>query len=160
MRIEKSTTMKIKFEALKWLRLNQRCAFIATEAGAFSADVLGINEKRMVEVEVKVSIGDLKADFRKIKHTNYSRQNHDGYQWEMRWIPTHFYYAMPSEMVAEARTLLDAKGYGNYGIICYEDWVIAKRAAWLHKREPDSHVKFVLALRMGSELIRFHEAWL
>lgn len=68
MKLEKSDALKLKYEALRWLRLEQRCAFIATEVGAFSADALD--------------------------------------------------------------------------------------------REPSSRAKFVTALRMGSELIRFHEAWL
>jgi hypothetical protein len=154
MKLEKSDALKLKYEALRWLRLEQRCPFIATEAGAFSADALGINEKKMVEVECKRTLDDLRNDFRKPKHTAYSK----GLEWDRIWIPNQFYFAVTPDLVEAAQALVAQKAPA-YGIISQERFRVVKRAQKLHDREPSSRAKFSLALRMGSELIRFHEAW-
>lgn len=162
MKFEKSAARKMKHRALLWLRLEQRCAFIATEAGNYSADVLGVNEKKIIEVEVKVSLEDIKADFKKWKHTRY--HNSKGSSIDLTsgdsWVPTHFYFAVPPELVEPCKAEIEKRGFAPYGVIDSESWKVIKRADWLHKREPSSKVKFVLALRMGSELLRFHEAML
>lgn len=163
MKIEKSAAMRAKFEALRWLRLDQRCMFIATEVGNYSADVLGCNEKKLIEMEVKVSFEDFKNDFRKPKHQQYSGAYFDDHAWYAQWVPTHFYFVVPAELVDRVKEYLEtakAPRAKDYGVICLEDWKVVKRAKWLHKREPNNRVKCTMALRMGSELIRFHEAWL
>lgn len=156
MKMEKSLTRKIKYKALLWLRIDQRCAFIATEAGPFLADCLGVAEKKMIEVEVKISLSDLKADFKKNKHRTYLVST---CQYNLKWIPTHFYYAVPGKLVDAAQALLVEHKREEYGIINADLFNVVRRAKWMHKRESESSVKFSLALRMGSELIRFHEAW-
>jgi hypothetical protein len=158
MKFIKKEALKIKYDALYWLRIKQRCAFIATECGNFSADVLGINEKKIIEIEVKTNLADFKNDFKKPKHQIYNGTY--GLEWNQQWIPTHFYYMMPEEFIEDARKILEEKGYKRYGIINSKDLSVIKRAGKLHDREPNSHVKFIVALRMGSELLRFHEAWL
>lgn len=158
MKFEKREDKEIKYKALYWLRIKQRCAFIATEVGGWSADVLGVNEKKMIEVEVKISKSDLLADLKKSKHRYYTDQMH-GSKWETRWVPTHFYYAVPLRLIEDAKTMLIANKLDSYGLIETETFSVVKRCKPLHKREPDSHAKFILALRMGSELLRFHEAW-
>jgi hypothetical protein len=153
----------MKFQALRWLRIEQRCMFIATEVGSYSADVIGINETKMIEVEIKVTFEDFKNDFRKPKHSQYTNEFDANYAWYKQWVPTHFYFAVTPDLVEKAKTYLEtAKGprAKDYGIISLEDWKVVKRAKWLHKVPPNSRVKAVTALRMGSELIRFHEAWI
>lgn len=162
MKIQKSEAKRIKYEALWWLRFEQRCAFIATEVGMHSADVLGVNEKKLVEVEVKTNLADLKKDFSKPKHYSYTRSL--GFSHQQQWVPTHFYYALPPDLISSAAKLLVTHGCQRYGIINTEGperkLQVIKKADWLHKEPPNSHVKFVIGLRMGSELIRFHEAWI
>ncbi len=160
MKYEKSESRKMKYRILLWLRLKQRCAFIATEAGHFGADCLGINEKKMIEVEVKTSYEDLRNDFKKHKHRLYTKKYTDGYT---QWIPTHFYFAVPASLVDKTKELLEKNGADQYGIIDSDHFdgpKVVKRALALHLNEPNSKVKFILALRMGSELLRFHEAML
>lgn len=162
MKFEKQQARTIKYQALYWLRLKQRCAFIATEVGGYSADVLGVSEKKAIEVEVKTNLDDLKADFKKWKHREYCyRPEHDSsdYTSQKRWVPTHFYFAVPSELVAPAIAEVEKRGFDSYGVINADTWTISRRAKWLHPRPPSSELKFQLALRMGSELLRFHEAW-
>lgn len=163
-KFEKSEARKIKHNALLWLRLKQRCAFIATEVGSYNADCLGVNEKRMIEVEVKTNFNDLKEEFRtkRYKHMRYFKTE-DAYADIASgdaWVPNKFYFALPSALVADCINLLDQKGYTSYGIIDSDEWKVVRRAKDLHDREPNTNVKFKCALRMGSELIRFHEAML
>lgn len=162
MKIEKSEALRIKYQALLWLRIEQRCMFIATEAGAYSADVIGINEEKMVEVEAKVTFEDFKNDFKKHKHYVYAGRY--GTDYEGQWVPTHFYFAVPQRLVDQVKAYLEDEKHGarakDYGVISLEDWKVVKRAKWLHKNKPNNRVKCTIALRMGSELIRFHEAWL
>ena len=125
--------------------------------GEFNADCLGVNEKKIIEVEIKTSREDLKNDFRKYKHSLYNKTYEEIYR---QWIPTHFYYCIPEEMIEYCKNCLTVNKYDNYGIISQTGYNVIKRAKPLHSKEPNTHIKFKLALRMGSELIRFHEAWL
>lgn len=159
MKFDKREDRQIKYQGLYWLRIKQRCSFIATEVGGWSADILGINEKKMIELEVKISKNDLLSDYRKPKHAQYNRNNYFPSYYEARWIPTHFYYVVPPDLVEVAKEYLIKKEFKSYGIISSDGFSVVKRASWLHEREPDSRVKFMTALRMGSELLRFHEAW-
>lgn len=155
MKYEKSLARIMKYKAMFWLRIDQRCAFIATECGSFSADCVGVNEKKIVEVETKISIQDLKADFKKAKHSQYKHSV--DYGWSTMWIPTHFYFAVPGKLVEKTKEIIAEKGFEKYGIINGDDWSVVKRADWIHRRDPTTKIKFQIALRMGSELIRFHE---
>lgn len=160
--LEKQESRKIKCGALFWLRVRQRCAFIATEAGGYASDCLGINEKRMIEIEVKTNLDDVKADFKKHKHRQYFYRETDAIDITSsnRWIPNHFYFAVPTELVEKTKEMIISNGYEPYGVINSDTWNIERRAKWLHHRAPCAEVKYILALRMGSELIRFHEAWI
>lgn len=158
--LEKAESRKIKHRALLWLRLDQRCAFIATEAGGYNSDALGVNEKKMIEIEVKTSLEDLKNDFKKHKHSQYFRRQGDAVDFTSnnQWVPTHFYFCVTPDLVDQTKELIEKMGYNSYGVLNGETMKVEKRAKPLHTREPNSKVKFILALRMGSELIRFHEA--
>lgn len=162
MKWEKSDARKMKCQALWWLRIRQRCAFIATEAGGYNSDVLGVNEKRMYEIEVKTNELDIRNDFKKWKHQQYfnARDGGGDYTSTNRWVPNRFYFCVPNSLVGFTEKMIEEKGYKPYGIISSEEFVVVRRAMDLHKREPQTQVKFILALRMGSELLRFHEAML
>ena len=155
--LEKEQSRKYKYSALVWLRVRQRCVFVATEAGYFASDCLGINEKKMIEVEIKTTMQDIKNDFKKHKHDVYRQKFKNGYT---QWMPTHFYFAVPRDLVEQTKELLKKKGAEKYGVIDADTFSVIKRANWIHKNEPSSKVKHNLALRMGSELLRFHEALL
>jgi hypothetical protein len=163
MKLVKSEALKLKYQALFFLRIKQRCTYIATECGYNSADVLGCNEKKMIEIEVKTNMPDFKNDFKKNKHSNYSSSE---YNWKQQSIPNQFYFAVPPSMVEDVKKYLDEKGYDKYGVLALADpdtdgeLRVHRTAKKLHERKPNSHVAYTIALRMGSELLRFHEAWL
>ena len=152
---------QIKTACLTWLRLEKRCAFIATEVGAYNADVLGVSEKQMIEIEVKVTIEDLRADFRKSKHDYYSKKEIDESRYyETRWYPTHFYFCLPKRLIPQALEYLSTRPSAEkYGVIQFEGMEIIKRPKKMRVNEIDSHVKFTIALRMGSQIIRMMRDW-
>ncbi len=165
--IPKSKALRFKYQALVWLRIVQRCAFVATEAGGYNSDVIGatVNSKKLIEIEVKVSLVDLKNDFNKYKHHAYFKHGEDQTTGDA-WSPTHFYFMVPTELVEPAKALLLQKTatkpqfFKHYGIIDGDKNEVVKRAEWIHKRPVIPRVHHTIALRMGSELLRLHEAWL
>ena len=167
---QKPLSLRIKYEGLLWLRLQKRCMFVATEVGSYNADIFGINEKHGFEIEIKVSMVDFKNDFKKRKHYAYDRDGSMGISWGRRWIPNYFYFAVPTHMVEPVIAFLNDRSQFShnrgpcekYGVIGVGEgvWTFAKRAQKLHDHPPDTRMKAQMALRMGSELIRFHEAWL
>lgn len=161
MNLQQSDAMKLKFMAMKWLRFQQRCPWIATEVGEYNADVFGCNAKKSIEIEVKVSWADVRNELNKIKHHYYGAREGSLYEQKNgRWTPNQFYFAVPDDLIEKTCAFSEEKFGGAYGVISLNDFVVRKRARSLHKRPPDSRVIFTTSLRMGSELIRFWEAWL
>lgn len=149
-----------KTNCLRWLRLQQRCAFIATEVGPYSCDVFGVSEKKTYELEVKVTMADLRNDIRakQYKHMNY-RDTHMGHGRDLAWHPQYFYFVVTPDMVDEALCYVEHPDIAKYGLINGETMAVVKTPRRLHDREPKSSVKFTMALRMGSDLIRFYNDW-
>jgi len=156
MKFETSQVHKIRTNCLEWLRLQQRCAFVATEVGSFNADVFGVSEKKSFELEIKISVSDLKQDFKKYKHRYYNGEQY-GSNYQTDWHPSHFYFVVPESILSDAKEYVAKHPHGfKYGVICAETMTVHKNPKRLHEREPSSKVKFQIALRMGSQLIRFH----
>lgn len=152
-----TSSRMIKTAVLAWLRFGKQFPYIATECGAYSADVLGTDGKIVIEVEVKVSRADLRNDFRsKDKHRKYKLPS-DGYYNE--WIPHQFYFAVP-EHLGDYAIELTEKDYPDYGVIVCRDEgfsladcaVTKRRAKKLHENPVLPRIQRAIALRMGSEL--------
>lgn len=152
--------MRLKFEALKWLRWQQRCPWMATEVGEWNADVLGCNSKKMIEIEIKISYSDMRNELHKPKHHFYGATKDSIIKSQARWVPNQFYFAVPDDLIAKAVEFSETKFGGSYGVISLTEFKVYKRARVLHDRPPDQRVILTTSLRMGSELIRFWEAWL
>jgi len=84
------------------------------------ADLLAVNKNRhLIEVEVKISLADMKADRKKAKHEYYRKlcgmpyNNKQRYFGELIEIepeeyPTHyFYFAVPHELLNDAKLLCE-----------------------------------------------------
>lgn len=152
----KTCSHEISTACLGYLRFAKRMPYVATEfkENLWRADVYAANKELAIEVEVKVSTSDFKADFLKGKHALPLRG------------PNKFYFAVPLCMKAFALEQL-AK-YPNYGLLVYdqevdtsESWMwkrlsTVRKAAWLHRDRPKECTKKALLMRMGSELFGFH----
>jgi len=114
------------------------------------ADVLAISMdlKKSIEIEVKVSISDLKADFKnKVdKHSNVENG---------KWMnPNYFLIAIPENLLTKTLDILKDKN-SKYGIITVsEEGVIkiVKRANKLNLSE-NNKLKHYLDLRINNQLI-------
>ncbi len=130
----------LKATALANLRFKKQCSLVATEAGAFNADVLGATDKCIYEFEVKVSLTDLKADFNKPKHVFYNNTDPEqlykllhgdepsvndfqkkryerSIEYNLRSVPHYFYFLVPYELLADAvRYLHNNELAQKYGI--------------------------------------------
>lgn len=158
------TSHEIKGAILQWLRYDRQFHYVATEVASFhSADVLAAKAGEVVEVEVKISRFDFRADFKKGKHATYTRKMEypDSElplgKWER--IPNRFYFAVPDALVAEVEPLVAGKPYGLLVIkpILTSDGArievtCKKPAKRIHKQPPDAQVLQELAARMSSEL--------
>lgn len=147
----------LKTEALCWLRFGRKMPYVATEAGYWAADVLGCNDKFSVEVEVKMSIADLKRDFTGKASKHYLYDNAEAAP--SKGAPNYFYFYVPKELEEKAKEIV-ATNAPKAGLAVYEggSWLDGKKTSVaispkrLHSREPSpAFIKTVLN-RMGSEL--------
>jgi hypothetical protein len=124
----------------------------STEVSEWHADILMVDPREdLVEFEVKVSLADLKEDFKKRKHEAYRK-----YTGKSGLVPNRLYYAVPKEMAARAREIL--KPYPAYGIVTVEEGTraveVVKGAGLIHEfHKATPMAKRKILLRMGSELI-------
>ncbi len=166
-------TELIASACMGWLRFGKQFPFVAREAGMFSSDVLGATLEKVVEIEIKVSTADFKADWKKPKHDAYSKLEHvKTRKWhnglgENSWgqtIPNQFYFAVPGYMKEFAIEQVKANK-PDYGVLELRDnttaipnyymWNrlrVVKRAKVLHKEKPTMQMLVSMASRMSSDL--------
>jgi hypothetical protein len=150
-------------EALAWLRFAKRMPVVCTEAGPFYADVLGMNTSMCIEVEIKKSISDLRAEFREKthKHLIYGR----GDTVRSSYAPNYFYFMVPGDISAKAKEILDEK-FPRAGLAAVQypslrGWdvgkniVVVKRPTKLHDRPPGTAFVRQAVMRMASEIAHF-----
>ena len=182
-------TELIASAVMGWMRFGKQFHYVAREAGMFSSDVLGTNGKTIIEVEIKISMTDFKADWKKIKHLTYqekkdknvgSSQYIVGHKNRNRWrkhIPNQFYFACPASMKDFAVEQVRANA-PEYGVIVMRENItgvyhgsmhkclsVAKSAKVMHRRPPTEGLLTDIAARMSSDLInlryqrRLSEDW-
>ena len=106
---------------LKYWRFERAYYNCAVEVPFYSgiADIVVDNGKEVVEIEVKISISDLKADFKKKKFRYFRFQDNRRYIY---FICNRFYYAV-SEELCQVATKIISDMDNNFGIIS-----VSKRA--------------------------------
>ena len=92
----------VKAIVLSYMRYDRQCPVVALEAS--NMDVAAVTKaRRLVEIEVKTSISDLRADKRKRKHRFWSK---DAYIPRFRYIPedsvSRFYFAVTYDLKDKA----------------------------------------------------------
>lgn len=121
--------LELKAIMARYLRYDRACPILALEcpsrlANSYnsggSADLLAVDKFRhLIEIEVKVSISDLRADRKKEKHEYFRKVMGMPYKNTVKRFgrifkeepgiyPTHlFYFAVPPEIANEARLICD-----------------------------------------------------
>lgn len=136
---------------MRYLRYDLKLPLICTEVGGWSADIWGASRTRLVEVEIKKSISDLRAEFKnkKTKHSYYTNV-------ESADSPKHFYFCFPNVLLDKAEPII-VEGFPKAGILLYSDegqgYVYShKRPEPLHNKTPSARTLSVMTMRMSSEL--------
>ena len=105
---------QIKAAVASYWRYQRQCPVIAFEVNSQlegwagePADVLVLNQDRqLLEIEVKVSITDLKRDVKKDKHLRF-RNRHNGITTDRRMMTYLFYFAVPQEIANKVKPVVD-----------------------------------------------------
>ena len=163
----------LHIEALAWLRYTKQMPLVVTEVGRWNADVLGIGPKYSIEVEVKKSISDLRADFRNKRTKHYFYADAGAGKWT-REVPNYLYFMVPEVLRDKALVALEGKSpkYGllwvpthsfgsetsSLGYTAGKNVQIARRALALHKDVPAGSVVHQSMRRLSSELVGLYQS--
>lgn len=151
-------SQQLKTAALAWLRYGRQYKMVCTEVGPMHCDVLGLNSKIAVEIEVKVSISDLKREFidKSAKHYLYSNVDKAWY------LPNYFYFLLPEDIIEKARPIIEEQSpktgigvftnYNRHG----ENVSIVKKPTKIHTNPPSTRLIDATIARMSSELVGLH----
>jgi hypothetical protein len=146
-----------------WLRFKKQISIFATEAGKYNSDILFTQKSFLHEIEIKISIQDFKADFKKKKHFEYKDDSNI-------WAPSHFWFAIPSTILPQVQEKLKNTPYGILLVLPsisngkYLEWhervKIVKKAAPLHKRPCEKKITATIIHRLASELCsKYISSW-
>jgi hypothetical protein len=115
------------------------------------------DEDRIMEVEIKCTMPDLRNEVKKRKHSIYAKPT----PYYKKFVPNYFFFAVPESMIDKATCYLE--DFPMYGIISISEKPIKSKDdtyCKIVKRPKQIHTLFNLKLhdqillRMGSELIR------
>ena len=152
----------MKTRLLLYFRDIKRFPIVATEWK--DMDVVVCDLKFKHEIEVKISISDLKADFKKFKFMYFGEEF---YQEHRDFVPNNFYYAIPDELKEKAIPIIEENA-PFAGIIVVkpleikgrnsDDFVkIVKQPDWIHKKEIRPEGVKSLISRVCGEIIYFRK---
>lgn len=151
--------LSLHAEALCWLRYAKRLPIVATEVGTFNADVIGMNTSMCIEVEVKKSISDLRAEFKNKVSKHHVYKNADAPDYRSSYVPNYLYYFAPAEMAEKAEEVLRDQApkaglavlkhsfHKTQGIV-----EVVKRPSKLHGNKPSLRFVQAAVMRMASEI--------
>jgi hypothetical protein len=140
-------------------RYDKQCALIAFEAGdncsswGEPADVLVVTDARLLyEIEVKISISDLKHDMVKRKHTYFANGNE-------KHAVNRFYFAVPKEIAEEALSIIE-KMYPYAGLLSVRGGFVdhKKQARILHTKKLSFRQIYELTRQQSGTLCRLSQA--
>ena len=116
----KPTSTLLKAIACSWLRYKRQCPIVFTErqlgySGGGVADVMALSkDRRLIEVETKITLHDFKKDVSKRK---WKWQEYSSGGYYDHFIPSQFYYLVPPKLVEKVMPLLDK----DKGLLSYKE---------------------------------------
>ena len=141
-------TNEVTARVAQYWRYDKQCPLVAFEAtnGGELADVLVVNKTgQIIETEVKVSLSDLNADLKKVKHLLFYRSffGEEPPDWKVAKVggwkehirregfylhynkpkinkTSDFYFAVPAELVVKAKVIIEKK-YPWAGLLVVQD---------------------------------------
>lgn len=165
----KASSAQITSAVIAWLRFGKQMPYVIDEleVGMFRADVVGADEKQIVEVEVKVTMSDMERDFKSKghKHQRYAEQ----YWINLGGVPNRLYFAVPLRLKDRALESLKKSNpaYGlvvmlendtpyDYSLPAWKRLSVAKSAKPLHANKPTPRSLLNIVKRMGSDIAHWH----
>lgn len=147
---------RLKAIGLAYLRFGRQMPIACTEAGRWKADILGINAVECIEIEVKVSKSDLKAEFKKktAKHFLYNNSSSN------MTCPSYFYFLVPEHLQECALELLKEHSPKTGLLVCECDTKeytkdcikVVKKATRITQERPSRALIATAMSRCSSEL--------
>lgn len=152
-------------EALAWLRFAKRMPIVCTEGGGFNADVLGVDALKVIEVEVKVSASDMRAEFKnkQLKHEMF-RWSLEKKQRTSSFVPNFWWMIVDKSLEQKALSLLAEEApYG--GVLVRErpsmnqyaagrwNLRVARQPKRLHPEHPRPMLVRSAIMRMANEVV-------
>lgn len=157
----------IKLELMKYFRFEKGMVFVCSEC-IHQSDINAINEKCLVEVEVKISKSDFRREFATptLKNGTYWKaKKHEFYAnpenaYSSYIIPNKFYFCVPEELEQWAMEYLKGKNQ-KYGLLIYDEKItgktsnirLAKGARQLQTNPPDNFTWKQMGQRVTNEMI-------
>lgn len=147
---------RLKAMGLAYLRFGRRMPIVCTEVGRWNADILGVSTLDAIEIEVKCSRADLKAEFKNktAKHFLYSNSSSN------TTCPSYFYFLVPERLKDFALELLAETSPKAGLLVCdaeseqyHKDTIsVVKKATRITKQKPSQHLVATAMARCSSEL--------
>ena len=164
----------IKACVISYLRYTRQYPLVCFERGIMmwgpnKPDILAVNKQRkLIEIEVKISIADFKNDIKKRVWTHRENEKefkrnsneHQEYFDKLYGMPYQFYYAIPETLKDKAVDLIkkwkqENKTYGNTGLmvvrfypngIRWNDNVYVRINAPINKKSPKLNIKDIITM--------------
>lgn len=158
-----SSAPELKAETMAWLRYVKRMQAVCTELQSLhgNPDVVGVSPNTFIEVEVKVTLKDLMADFanKKTKMWRYL-ETARGNEHLSNKVPNYFFYMVTEAMAERALDIIREK-FPKAGVIVYRPELgllpgrnneVIRGAEKLHSSLPTAQFLHEVFLRTSSEL--------
>ena len=157
----------IKLQLFKYFRFDRDYIFVCSE-GINNADINAINDKNLIEVEIKTSKSDFLKEFdkkskiKKLKHSRYNKK----LTYKSYVIPNYFYFCVPEDLKRFVEIYLKENGYTSYGILIIKEKRIFnhkshievyKKAKRLHTKPPTLNIFYKIGKRVESEMCNLYE---
>jgi hypothetical protein len=158
----------VKLEVARYFRYGRQFPIVAVEPG-FSGfrnpDVLVMKADRLAwEIEVKVSLDDLRRDKEKASKHRYMELLHDGSSnsgQAPHWIASRFSFAVPHEIHAQAEEIIEER-YPYAGLLSVYSrkpflpkvWT-ERESARLHETPLDDRFFWIVVKAQSSTLVRY-----
>ena len=164
---KKVDSNKIKLELMKYWRYDRGYTFACTEC-INKSDITAINDKHLIEVEVKISKSDFLKEFdgsSKNKTRKHSIYQHKRKPTKSFICPNFYYFCVTPDIQTFVIEYLKDK-YKNYGILVCEPYRlygqkscirVAKKATKIHNTPPTLDTFYKIGKRVQSELINLKE---
>ncbi len=167
MKINEINSQLFKIITMDYFRHNRQFELVATEyrlrvlKKLFYADVIALNDKEFIELEIKINKKDLyiENDTKKLKHSFYKngQQNID----KNYFIPNRFYFVLTEDMCRDREVISYINSLNkNYGIIKIRIWDdklvsidIIKNGKLLHKNKPSKNLIEKINKKISAENI-------